>query len=129
MVVAVPMAPAGGVAGGGAMTGLAGRGLLDVVDAGRLAATFALLASDTRLRVLHALATAGELCVKDLAEQVGMRASAVCNQLQRLEDRAVVRSRRAGNYVFYRVEDPCVLQLIELGACLTLDGRDGSCQR
>lgn len=100
---------------------LGGRALLDGAEARGLAETFALLASDTRLRLLHALALAGELCVRDLAEQVGMRAPAVCNQLQRLEDRAVVTSRRDGNFVFYRVDDPCVLRLIELGACLTLD--------
>lgn len=105
----------------GTVEALGGRGLLSTLDARELAETFALLASDTRLRVLHALARAGELCVKDLAVQVGMRAPAVCNQLQRLEDRGVVRSRRAGNFVYYRVDDPCVLQLIELGACLTLD--------
>jgi len=52
--------------------------------------------------------------------------------VRRLEDRGIVRSRREGNYVFYRVEDPCVLQLIELGACLTLDtasGGNGACLR
>lgn len=100
---------------------LQGRDLLSEVDAAQLAETFALLASDTRLRVLHALARAGELCVKDLAAEVGMRSSAVCNQLQRLEDRGVIRSRREGNFVYYRVDDPCVLQIIQLGACLTLD--------
>lgn len=110
--------------GGSSGGGLEGRRLLSEVGAVQLAQTFALLASDTRLRLLTALARAGELCVKDLAEAVGMRASAVCNQLLRLEDRGVVRSRRDGNYVFYRVDDPCVLQLIELGACLTLDAAE-----
>lgn len=64
--------------------------------------------------------------MKDLAAEVGLKAPAVCNQLQRLQDRGVIRSRRDGNYVFYRVEDPCVLQLIELGACLTLDATAAS---
>lgn len=100
---------------------LQGRDLLSQVDAAQLAETFALLASDTRLRVLHALARAGELCVRDLAAEVGMRSSAVCNQLQRLEDRGVIRSRREGNFVYYRVDDSCVLQIIQIGACLTLD--------
>ena len=112
-----------------AVQALGGRGLLSGADAKELAATFALLASETRVRLLHALTRAGELCVKDLAEQVEMRAPAVCNQLARLEDRGIVRSRREGNFVFYRVEDPCVLQLIELGVCLTLDGVDGVCAR
>lgn len=100
---------------------LSSRDLLSSAEAIRLAGLFALLSSDTRLRILHALTRDGELCVRDLAEAVEMRPSAVCNQLQRLEDRGVVRSRRDGNFVFYRVEDPCVQQLIERGACLTLD--------
>ena len=105
---------------------LGGRGLLTGADAKKLAETFALLASESRLRVLHALARADELCVKDLAEEVGMRRSAVCNQLQRLEDRGVVHARRAGNFVFYRVDDRCALQLIELGWCFTLDAAKAS---
>ena len=125
----VDVAAPSSAAPAGAVAALSDRGLLGADEAKALAATFALLASDTRLRLLHALTRAGELCVKDLAEQVGMRAPAVCNQLARLQDRGIVVSRREGNFVFYRVEDPCVLQLIETGACLTIDGAAGVCHR
>jgi len=79
---------------------------------------FKVLANETRLRMLHELDTAGELCVGDLAEAIGMAAQAVSNQLQRLVDRRIVEARREGNYVYYRIVDPCVPGLLELGTCL-----------
>jgi len=95
------------------------RPLLTQREAGRLAGTFKVLANDHRLRLLHALARAGELCVSDLAEAVGMRPQAVSNQLQRLVDRSILAARRDGNRVYYRIQDPCVRQLLEVGMCLT----------
>ncbi len=108
---------------------LARRPLLAADDAERLADTFSLLGNGTRLRLLHALARRGELCVKDLAAEVGMRSSAVCNQLQRLVDRRILAARRDGNFVYYRIEDPCVVQLIEAGLCMTLVGPGDACPR
>lgn len=94
------------------------RPLLDAAGADALAEMFAVLAGGTRLRLLHALTRAGELCVSDLAEQVEMRPAAVCNQLARLEDRRIVAARRDGNRVFYRITDPCLPHLLDRGWCL-----------
>jgi DNA-binding transcriptional ArsR family regulator len=47
-----------------------------------------------------------------------MTPQAVSNQLQRLVDRRILAARRQGNNVFYRVVDPCVTSLLELGLCL-----------
>jgi DNA-binding transcriptional ArsR family regulator len=68
---------------------------------------------------LHALARAGELCVSDLAAEVGMAPQAVSNQLQRLADRRIVAARREGNRIVYRIVDECVPALLDLGLCLT----------
>jgi DNA-binding transcriptional ArsR family regulator len=76
------------------------------------------LANDARLRILHALERAGELFVTDLAAEVGMKPQAVSNQLQRLADTRIVASRREGSRLFYRISDPCVPGLIDLGMCL-----------
>ena len=38
--------------------------------------------------------------------------------LQRLSDRRILVSRRDGNNVFYRIADPCVTSLLDLGLCL-----------
>lgn len=94
------------------------RAQMGSTEAGRLEQLFKVLANDTRLRLLHALIRAGDLTVTQLADAVGMRASAVSNQLQRLSDRGVVASRRDGNRIWYRVSDPCVVGLIDLAWCL-----------
>lgn len=98
---------------------LAEREPLSATQAVRLSRTFQVLANDTRLRMLHALARMGELCVGDLAAEVGMRPQAISNQLQRLVDRRIVVSRRDGNFIRYRIEDPCVTELVDLALCLT----------
>ena len=97
------------------------RALLSPVDAVRLMALFKVLASDTRLRLLHALVRAGELSVTDLARTLGMTPQAVSNQLQRLVDRRIVAARRNGNSVHYRITDPCVPALLDQGLCLVED--------
>ena len=94
------------------------RGQINSAEALDLMGLFKVLANDTRLRLLHALARSGELCVTDLATTVGMKPQAVSNQLQRLADRDIIRATRHGNNIQYRIVDPCVLSLLELGLCL-----------
>jgi ArsR family transcriptional regulator, lead/cadmium/zinc/bismuth-responsive transcriptional repressor len=100
------------------------RPLITSEQASELEDVFKVLANDTRLRLLHALARAGELCVSDLAETLGMTPQAVSNQLQRLVDRSVLGSRRSGNSIHYRIVDPCVTRLLDLGLCLAEDARE-----
>jgi ArsR family transcriptional regulator, lead/cadmium/zinc/bismuth-responsive transcriptional repressor len=97
---------------------LAQRALLDTAQAAELVRLFKTLANDTRLRVLHALERAGEVCVTELAAELGLRPQAVSNQLQRLSDRRIVSSRRDGTRLYYRIADPCVTGLLDLGMCL-----------
>lgn len=97
------------------------RPLLSPEQAGSLEDLFKVLANDTRLRLLHALVRSDELCVGDLAEAVGMTPQAVSNQLQRLVDRSILGSRRVGNNIYYRMIDPCVPSLLDLGLCLLED--------
>ena len=81
-------------------------------------AVFKVLANDTRLRLLHALVRAGELCVTDLADAVAMKPQAVSNQLQRLVDRGILGSRREGTSIIYTIIDPCTISLLDQGLCL-----------
>jgi DNA-binding transcriptional ArsR family regulator len=82
---------------------------------------FKALANDTRLRLLHALARAGELRVNDLAEAVSMTPQTVSNQLQRLADRGILGARRERTSVYYRIVDSCVTSLLDQGLCLAED--------
>src|SRR5512134_2270745 len=83
--------------------------LISSAKAAALAGLFKVMANDTRLRLLHALAREGELGVTALARAVGMKPQAVSNQLRRLADCGILDSRRNGNGILYRIVDPCVV--------------------
>ena len=74
------------------------------------AQTFAALGDRTRTRIVYAL-TRGEQSVNALAEIAGVSASAVSHHLARLRDIRLVKTRRAGNQVFYSVDDVHVANL------------------
>lgn len=102
---------------------LTDRRLVGVAQAKDLANLFKIFASDTRLRLLHALVRGTELCVSDLADSVRMKPQAVSNQLQKLVDHGVLGARRDGKNIFYRVDDPCVSELLDRGLCLMEDSQ------
>lgn len=108
---------------------LAKRALFSEVDAVKLKGLFKVLANEHRLRLLHALERSGELCVTDLADAVAMSTQAVSGQLQRLVDRGIVSARREGNFVYYRIVDPCVTGLMDLAICLVEESEGKSRSR
>jgi ArsR family transcriptional regulator, lead/cadmium/zinc/bismuth-responsive transcriptional repressor len=113
---------------------LRSRPLIDQAAAKSLSLLFKMLSSETRLRLLHALERSTELCVTDIANEVGMAPQAISNQLQRLADRQIVVARREGTRLFYRVADPCVPGLLDLGLCLleetkVINGRSATKRR
>lgn len=102
---------------------LAERPLLSFVDAVKVMALFKVLANDTRIRILHHIVRSGEATVTDISKTLGLKPQAVSNQLMRLSDTHMLASRRAGNNVFYRVENGCVAPLLDLALCLMEDER------
>lgn len=100
---------------------LSARPLIDARQSLGLEGLFKVLANDTRLRLLHALAREKELCVMELARRIGMKPQAVSNQLQRLANKRIVAGRRDGLQIFYRIVDPCVTELLDRGLCLLED--------
>jgi len=98
---------------------LTGRPLLSGEKAIQLARIFEVLASDTRLRLLHALMILEDPCMGDLAGSVGMKPAAVSNQLRRLVDLGILATRRHGSHVHYRIVDDCITKLLYHGLCLT----------
>lgn len=107
---------------------LGDRPLLSFVEAVKVMALFKVLASDTRIRVLHHLVRSGEATVTDIARTLGMKPQAVSNQLLRLSDTGMVRSRRDGNNVHYRVVNGCVAPLLDLALCLMADDPTKPCE-
>src|SRR5439155_1276210 len=83
-------------------------------EAERLAGLFRLLGDRSRVRILFALAEAGELCVCDLAAAVDVAETAVSQALRLLRTAGAVRARRDGRTVWYRLDDEHVRLLLDL---------------
>lgn len=94
------------------------RPLLATGEATALERLFEVLASSTRLRLLHALSILDDPCMGDLAKAVGMKPQAVSNQLRRLVDMGILATQRNGNYIHYRIVDACIAKLLYHGLCL-----------
>ena len=64
---------------------------------------YALLAGETRLKIMVLLHETPELCVCDLATILEMTPAAVSQHLSRLRSGRLVRSRRDGMTIYYRL--------------------------
>jgi len=100
------------------------RNLITQEQAADLTVLFKILANDTRLRILHALIKGGEVCVSDIAREVEMKPQAISNQLQKLVGAGIVNHKRNGNQIYYRIIDPCVVNLLDRGLCLSEDSKN-----
>ena len=88
--------------------------VLGATAADEVAGLFRLLGDAGRVRMLSALLESGELCVGELAAAVGSAESTVSHSLRLLRTAGVVRHRRAGRHVFYRLDDDHVRLLLQL---------------
>ena len=77
---------------------------------------FRLLGDPTRLAILHALLEGGELCVCDLARVAGVAENVVSQAMRLLRASDVVRTRRDGRRIHYRLADAHVRLLLDLSA-------------
>jgi ArsR family transcriptional regulator len=72
------------------------------------------MAHPTRLCILNAIKKK-EVCVCKLTEMVGDDISTVSKHLLVLKNAGLVASRREGNWLFYSLKCPCVL---DFSACI-----------
>jgi DNA-binding transcriptional ArsR family regulator len=79
-----------------------------------LADVFKVLGDPTRLRILRTLMNQ-EVCVRDIADELGMGQSAVSHQLRILRDARLVQFRRDGKTVYYSLADAHVFTLLDVG--------------
>lgn len=94
------------------------RPLISPEEATELSTLFKIFGNNNRLRLLHALARAGEMRVVDLAAALDMKIQAVSNQLQRLADQGFFEAKREGQNIFYHIKNPCLPSILEYGLCL-----------
>lgn len=93
-------------------------------DMEQLAARFKLLSEPGRLRIIYALLEVGELCVNDIAGLSDLSESATSHQLRSLRLGGLVRSRKHGREVFYRVADSHVRLLLDVAVEHYLHGHE-----
>ena len=77
-----------------------------------VAELFKVLGDPTRARIIRALEDK-ELCVCDLAEELGMTDSAISHQLRVLKQARLLSSRRDGKHLYYSLEDHHVAVLFD----------------
>jgi Predicted transcriptional regulators len=87
---------------------------IDETTSEHLADLFRTLSDPTRLRIISALLE-GEKNVQILAAEIEMSDSAVSHQLRGLRQSHLVRARKEGRQVFYRLDDEHVASLFRLG--------------
>ena len=97
---------------GHGVDGQAKAGALDVETAREVAETMQALSTPSRVRILARLRE-GACSVTELAESVGMEASAVSHQLRVLRHLRLVVGERSGRNVLYALHDSHVGVLLE----------------
>jgi DNA-binding transcriptional ArsR family regulator len=83
-------------------------------EAAEVAELFRLIGDPIRARILYALTGAEEMCVGDLALALGVPENSVSYALRLLRTAGVVRNRRAGRLIYYRLVDGFMGQLLSL---------------
>jgi DNA-binding transcriptional ArsR family regulator len=75
----------------------------------------------TRLRIIELLLDNGEKNVSELVAALGQPQSLVSNHLACLRWCGYVESRRDGKFIFYRVADPRVQQILQVARAVIAD--------
>lgn len=90
------------------------KGFPDEDELYDLAELFHVFGDSTRIRILFCLLDK-EMIVGDIAESLGMTASAVSHQLRILKSARLVGSRRQGKEMLYYLADDHVRKIISIG--------------
>ncbi len=91
----------------------------------QVAETFSAMGDTTRALILLTLRQ-GERCVSDLAGALGVSESSVSQHLRLLRTLRLVRPRRQGRNVFYRLDDHHVEALLQVCLEHVFSEQDGS---
>ncbi len=69
------------------------------------------ISNPVRAQILVAIGR-GEACVCHLESQLGLRQAYISQQLMILRGKKIISSRREGKYIYYRLVNPKVLEII-----------------
>ncbi len=71
------------------------------------------MGNPTRLKIMYYLSIK-EMGVLDLSEMLNMSMPAISHHLRILKDKSIVRRKQIGKNVFYKMDDPCLIQVLKL---------------
>jgi ArsR family transcriptional regulator len=77
----------------------------------KLSRIFRAISTPTRFRILAAIGN-GEACVCHLEALLDLRQAYISQQLMEMRDADLVDTRRDGRYIFYRLTEPALLELL-----------------
>ena len=77
----------------------------------RISTLLRAISQPARIEILLAIGT-GEVCVCHLEAAIGLRQAYISQQLMGLREAGIVKHRRDGRNIFYRLKDPRILELI-----------------
>ena len=80
----------------------------------KLSRTFGVMGDPTRIKIVFALSKA-ELCVAELSQLLVMSHSAISHQMRPLRDLDLVKSRKEGRKVYYKLSDVHIENLFNEG--------------
>jgi len=85
---------------------------------------FRAVSSPVRFRILAAIGT-GEACVCHLESLLDLRQAYISQQLMELRDADLLKTRREGRYIFYRLSEPNLLDLfVDFGVLLGIQAEE-----
>ncbi len=76
------------------------------------------ISNPVRVQILLAIGT-GEACVCHLESLLGLRQAYISQQLMTLRKKKVITSRRDGKYIYYRLVEPKVLEIVRVAGQIT----------
>ena len=79
-----------------------------------MATKFRMLGDSTRLAILRALMTGGEMNVGQVVEATGCNVANVSKHLKQLAEAGLVSRRKQGSFVLYSLDDTVVEKICEL---------------
>jgi len=86
----------------------------------KLSRIFRAISTPARFRILAAIGN-GEACVCHLEALLDLRQAYISQQLMEMRDADLVDTRREGRYIFYRLTEPQLLNLlIDIGKLLSI---------
>ncbi|MFH1453942.1 MAG: metalloregulator ArsR/SmtB family transcription factor [Armatimonadota bacterium] len=67
------------------------------------------IAHPARLKIIDILKK-GEMCVCNIQEKIGYKMPTISRHLSVMENAGLIKGRRKGNWIYYRLLTPCVVE-------------------